>query len=54
MTSVGLTKAFDTLSRNGFWKIMADSGCTTRFKAMVRQFHDGMQASIQNDGGVKQ
>ena len=53
MTFVDLTnlKAFDTVSRDGLWKIMAKFGCSPRYIAMVRQFHDGMQARIQNDGG---
>ena len=29
---------------------MAKFGCPLRFIAMVRQFHDGMQARVQNDG----
>ena len=43
MTFVDLTKAFDTVSRDGLWKIMAKFGCPPRYIAMVRQFHDGMQ-----------
>ncbi|MCW4298481.1 MAG: reverse transcriptase domain-containing protein [Candidatus Thiodiazotropha endolucinida] len=50
MTFVDLTKAFDTVSREGLWKIMAKFGCPTKFIAMVRQFHDGMLARVQNDG----
>ena len=50
MTFVDLTKAFDTVSRDGLWKIMAKIGCSPRFIAMVRQFHDGIQARVQNDG----
>ena len=50
MTLVDLTKAFDTVSREGFWKIMAKFGCPAKFIAMVRQFHDGMLARVQNDG----
>ena len=50
MTFVDLTKAFDTVSRDGLWKIMAKFGCPPRFIAMVRQFHDGMQVRVQNDG----
>ena len=42
MTFVDLTKAFDTVSRKGLWKIMAKFGCPAIFIAMVRQFHDGM------------
>ena len=41
MTFVDLTKAFDTVSREGLWKIMAKFGCPAKFIAMVRQFHDG-------------
>ena len=32
------------------WKIIAKFGCPPRSIAMVRQFHDGMQARVQNDG----
>ena len=51
MTFVDLTKAFDTVSHEGLWKIMAKFGCPAKFIAMVRQFHDGMLARVQNDGG---
>ena len=50
MTFVDLTKAFDTVSCEGLWKIMAKFGCPTKFIAMVRHFHDGMLARVQNDG----
>ena len=50
ITFVDLTKAFDTVSRDGLWKIMAKFGCPPRYIAMARQFHDGMQARVQNDG----
>ena len=50
MTFVDLTKAFDTVSREGLWKIMAKFGCPAKFIAMVRQFHDAMLARVQNDG----
>ena len=50
MTFMDLTKAFDTVCREGLWKIMAKFGCPTKFKAIVRQFHDGMLARVPNDG----
>ena len=50
MTFVDLTKAFDTVSREILWKIMPKFGCPAKFIAMVRQFHDGMLARVQNDG----
>ena len=43
-TYVDLTKAFDTVSREGLWKIMAKYGCPRKFISMVQQFHNGMQA----------
>ena len=49
MTFVDLTKAFDIVSREGLWKIMAKFGCPAKFIATVRQFHDGMLARVQND-----
>ena len=50
MTFVDLTKAFDTVIRKGLLKIMAKFGCPVKLIAMVRQFHDGMLARLQNDG----
>ena len=38
MTFVDLTKAFDTVSRDGLWKIMAKLGRPPRFIATVRNF----------------
>nr|VZI20002.1 unnamed protein product [Spirometra erinaceieuropaei] len=39
-TFVDLTKAFDTVNREGLWKIMQKFGCPERFTQMVRQLHD--------------
>ena len=50
MTFVDLTKAFDTVSHEGLWKITAKLDCLAKFIAMLRQFHDGMLARVQNDG----
>ena len=49
MTFFDLTKVFDTVSREGLWKIMAKFGCSAKFIALVWQFHDGMLARVQND-----
>ena len=38
MTFVDLTKAFDTVSLDMLWKIMAKFGCPPRYIVMVRQF----------------
>ena len=50
-TFVDLTKAFDIVCRKEPWEIMAKFVCPAKFITMVRQFHDGMQARVQ-DGRV--
>ena len=49
-TFVDLTKAFDTVSRDGLWKIMGKFGCPGTFIAVVRQLHDGVMARVLDDG----
>ncbi|KAJ1110879.1 hypothetical protein NDU88_008225 [Pleurodeles waltl] len=41
---VDLTKAFDTVSREGLWRIVEKFGCPGTFISLVRQFHDDMLA----------
>ena len=43
---VDLTKAFDTVSRDGLWKILAKVGYPDKLINMVKQFHDGMMARV--------
>ena len=49
-TFVDQTKAFDTVSRDGLWKIMEKFGCPSTFIAIVSQYHDGMMARVLDDG----
>ncbi len=51
-TFVDLTKAFDTVSREGLCKIMSKFGCPERFICIERQFHEGMQACVLDDGDL--
>nr|VZI33594.1 unnamed protein product [Spirometra erinaceieuropaei] len=53
-TFVHLTKAFDTVNREGLWKIMQKFGCPERFIQMVRQLHDGMMARVTDNGAVSE
>ena len=39
---VDITKAFDTVSREGLWKIMEQFGCPYKLIAIVLSFHNGM------------
>ena len=53
-TFVDLTKAFDTVSREGLWRIMAKFGCQDTFIEMVKQLHDGMLARVQDQGSFSE
>nr|VZH96743.1 unnamed protein product [Spirometra erinaceieuropaei] len=53
-TFVDLTKAFDTVNREGLWKITQKFGCPERFTQMVRQLHDGMMARVTDNGAVSE
>ncbi|XP_053887204.1 uncharacterized protein LOC128838801 [Malaclemys terrapin pileata] len=49
-TFVDFMKAFNSVSRQGLWRIMSKFGCPDRFIRMVRQFHHGMMACVLDDG----
>ena len=53
-TYVDLTKAFDIVSREGLWRIMAKYGCPPKFVTIVRLLHDGMMARVHDDGSVSE
>ena len=44
---IDLTKAFDTVSREGLWLLLEKIGCPKNFVAIIRSFHEGMQASVR-------
>ena len=50
ITFIDLTKAFDTVCRDGLWQIMETFGCPRTFIALVRQLHDDMWASVLDNG----
>ena len=49
---VDLTKAFDTISRDGLWKILACLGCPPQFLTILRQFHEGQQGQVKHNGSL--
>nr|VZI30843.1 unnamed protein product [Spirometra erinaceieuropaei] len=53
-TFVDLTKAFETVNREGLWKIMQKFDCPERFTQMVRQLHDGMMERVTDNGAVSE
>ncbi|KAJ1140841.1 hypothetical protein NDU88_007179 [Pleurodeles waltl] len=49
-TIVDLTKAFDSISHEGLWRIMEKFSCPGKFIRMEHQFHNGMLARVLDDG----
>ena len=50
MVFVDLTKAFDTISRDGLWQILRKIGCPDLFVDIIQSFHEGMVARVQDQG----
>ncbi|BHF61700.1 hypothetical protein SprV_0100467600 [Sparganum proliferum] len=46
------TKVFDTVNREGLWKIMQRFGCPERFNTILRQHHDRMTTRVTDNGAV--
>ena len=44
---IDLTKAFDTVHREGLWCILEKAGCPKHFVDIIRSFHEGMKASVK-------
>ena len=49
---VDLTKAFDTVSRDGLWKILARLGCPPKFLTILRQLHESQQGQVKHNGSL--
>ena len=51
MTFVDLTKTFDSVRKNGLWKILAKFGCPEKFVKISSLLYDGMVTRVLDDGG---
>ena len=49
---VDLTKAFDTVSHDGLWKILARLGCPPKFLIILCQLHEGQQGQVKYNGSL--
>ena len=49
---VDLTKAFDTVSHDELWKILARLGCTLKFLTILCQLHEGQQGQVKHNGSL--
>ena len=44
---IDLTKAFDTVNRQGLWAILEKIGCPKLFVDLISSFHDGMRVTVR-------
>ena len=51
MCFVDLQKAYGSVDRELLWKVLARAGVPEEMIAVIRQFHDGMQAQVRMDDG---
>ena len=49
---IDLTKAFDLVSRDGLFKILAKIGCPPTLLSIVKSFHDNMKGTVLYDGAT--
>ena len=54
ITFVNPSKAFDTVSRKGLWKIMERLGCPPKFLSMVMQLHEDRCGQIRNSNELSE
>ena len=47
---VDLTKAFDTVTRGGLWKILTRLGCSPKFLTILRQLLEGQHGQVKHNG----
>ena len=51
---VDLTKAFDTVSREGLFLALSKIGCPPKLLSLVRSFHQDMKGTVQFDGNLSE
>lgn len=49
---VDLAKAFDTVNKDGLYRVHEKIGCLSKLLKIVQSFHDGMEAHVSFDGGT--
>jgi len=52
MVFIDLTKAFDSVSREGLWQVLRKIGCPEKFIRIIQSFHDGMRGQVIDGGDV--
>ena len=49
---IDLTKAFDLVSRDGLFTVLAKIGCPEKLLSIIRSFHEDMKGTVQYDGST--
>ena len=49
---IDLTRAFDTVSRDGLWKILARLGCPPKFLNILQQFQVSQMGQVRHSGDL--
>ena len=49
---IDLTMAFDTVSRDGLWKILSRLGCPPKFLTIIRQLHEHQRGQVKHNGSL--
>ena len=49
---IDLTKAFNLVSRDGLFKILAKISCPLTLLSIVKSFHDNMKGTVLHDGAT--
>ena len=51
---IDLTKAFDLVSRKGFFRLLEKIGCPPKLSSMVVSFHENMKGIVVYDGSTSE
>ena len=54
MVFIDLTKAFDSVGRDGLWKLLKKAGCPPKLIGIIRSFHEGMFGRVMHDGAMSE
>lgn len=52
MVFIDLTKAFDSVGREGLWRLLMRAGCPPKMVRVIRAFHDGMNGRVVHEGNA--
>jgi hypothetical protein len=47
---IDLVKAFDSVNRDGLWKVLTKLGCPSKMVNLIKAFHTDIMARVINDG----